>query len=258
MRSAVERPRLPLPDSRSAASPAASDSRSSAPDILILGGKTRLAQAVFAESIRAGRRPRVVCRRLAERDELMALYPDEVVVDDSRYSSSRAICIIVCALGLVHPARPDVALHLQNFQDDLRRLSNLAGGAGGDVHIVLVSTVIALIPSRDRAYYAGLKNLTEAAIAALLRDLTSVRLSVVYPGRLVDRRVGLADMLATPYPVLASTLVKMAGSSGASSRVVGLDARLWLLARVGRVLACAVGPTFPSTPLHLRDGLPRD
>ena len=137
-------------------------------------------------------------------------------------------------------------------------MSSTAAHAPGDVHVVLVSTVVALAPSRDRAYYAGFKNLAEVAVADAFRGLAWARLSVVHPGHLsASPPASLAGRLATPYAALARLLLKMSGSSTASSRVVGLDARLWLFTRMLFLLSCALAPGWRSMPIPQRDGLLR-
>ena len=138
-------------------------------------------------------------------------------------------------------------------------MSSTAAHAPGDVHVVLVSTVVALAPSRDRAYYSGFKNLAEVAVADAFRGLAWARLSVVHPGHpsASSSSASLTGRLATPYAALARLLLKMSGSSTASSRVVGLDARLWLFTRMLFLLSCALAPGWRSMPIPQRDGLLR-
>lgn len=229
-------------------------------DLLIVGGRTRLAQALYAASSEAGLRAFVVYSSPAERAALLALYPDTALVGSAaRPSPSPSVCIVICVFGLVHPAPPDIELHSGRLVREGRLLSELLAVSGDRIHVVLVSTVIALIPPRDRAYYAAFKNLAEAAVAAALRDGSRGRMSVVYPGRLVERR-GVSrpvNALATPYVELARRLVHIAVSGRPVARVVGFDARLWIAVKVVQVLLCALLPSGRSMPVQSRDGLPR-
>ncbi|MDO9316075.1 MAG: hypothetical protein Q7T97_16185 [Burkholderiaceae bacterium] len=226
-----------------------------------MGGKTRLAQALYAASSRAGHRTFVAYGGTpAERASLLALYPESALVDGTeRAGTVQPKCIVVCALGLAHPAQPDIDRHMERLAWDSRLLSTLVSNSRDRIHVILVSTVIALVPPRDRAYYAAFKNLAEAVVAASLRDSVGSRMSVLYPGRLVERCgfSRIADLFATPYGSLARRLVAIASADKPVARVVGLDARLWVLAKAVRTLVGAVSPNCGVTPVQARDGLPR-
>jgi nucleoside-diphosphate-sugar epimerase len=228
--------------------------------LLIVGGKTRLAQALHAQASQRGSAVRVWCRSGAEQAALRALYPaaDLLVADDAAAGHQQpdaALCVVVCALGVVHPARPDWAHQLDALARDTATLATLLAQQASAPHLVLVSSVLALLPPRDRRHYAGFKNLAEASCATALGQAGGTRLSVVYPGRLVETRRGgpPAAWLATPYTALARRLLQIADGQQPLSQVVGLDARALLLAGLPRLLASALWPRLPELPLALRD-----
>lgn len=219
-----------------------------------------MARALYAAAVRAGRHEVVVYADAAQREGLRSLYPDDVLQDGvALRASARPIGIIVCALGLPHPAPPELATHMKRFDLDTGALANLIAEAGTGSHVVLVSTVIALAPPRDRAYYAAFKNLAESVLAASLRKTTGAMLSVVYPGRLTERRgrFGTSGVFATPYAELAEKLLSVVGAQVPVSRVIGLDARLWLLVRSIGLFKSVLFSNLGSPSLIARDGSPR-
>jgi hypothetical protein len=144
-----------------------------------------------------------------------------------------ALRIHVCALGPVHPETAQSGADAASVDRDLTVVSRLLDeAAGGDVHVVLVSTVLALAPAADRAYYAGWKNVVEEELAALVAEHPSARLSVLYPGRLMtaSERRRPWHRIHTTFERLAARMTQ-AGDGPGRSRLVGLDARAWLLTR---------------------------
>jgi len=226
-------------------------------DLFIFGGRTRLARELYLQATQAGLSVFVLFASAGDRAVLLQHYPEGAIVD-SLPTSAREVAVVVCALGLVHPASPDAHAHLGKFAAECETLSELAAGYRGQLHLILVSTVIALLPGRERAYYAGFKNLAEAMAAAACRRCPGSLLSVLYPGHLVEKRGGrgLASLLATPYDRLTLLLVKVIGSKQPTARVVGADARLWVVARAFSLLASALRPGLRITPLQSRDGAP--
>jgi len=226
-------------------------------ELFIFGGRTRLARELHLRATQAGLSTFVLCATAAERALLREHYPDDAIVADLPTSSGH-IAIVMCALGLVHPASPDPERHLGAFIAECRYLSELVSAYDGNIHFVLVSTVIALLPPRERAYYAAFKNLAEATAAATSRTHPGSLFSVLYPGHLVDKRGGhgMSSRLATPYASLVLQLLKTIRSRKQIARVVGVDARLWLVARAFSLLASALRPGLPSTPTESRDGGP--
>lgn len=232
--------------------------------VVLIGGKTRIAQALVAESQKMDCPIQVVARTPEEAVVLGNLYPRSSIVNSWQIPTlgigpNQEVCIIICALGLVHPALPELEADMERFRRDLSHIRDLFREAGASVHAVLVSSVVALAPPRDRAYYATHKNLAESATALLLRSLPSARLSVIYPGHLVERRTWatVEGLLASPYSSLAKELVTIARSGKQVMRVYGIDARLWLLARISSLALTAVSRNCRGIGLRSRDGRPR-
>ena len=150
-----------------------------------------------------------------------------------------AVRIHVCALGPVHPETALPGADAVNVDRDLGVVARLLDEAAGrDVHVVLVSSVLALAPAADRAYYAGWKNVVEEELAAMVAEHSSARLSVLYPGRLMaaEERRRPWHRLHTTFERLAARMTQ-AGIGPGRSRLVGLDARAWVLARSFSLLA---------------------
>jgi hypothetical protein len=116
---------------------------------------------------------------------------------------------------------------------DLRVVSGiLQSNRDADVHVLFISSVLALAPRRDRHYYAGFKCLNEGALNAMIQDHENARLSVLYPGRCVDRKPSYPSpsRLYTTYQALAEKMLSVL-SSGERRAIIGIDARLWLALR---------------------------
>ena len=197
---------------------------------VVLGPKTRLGAALLAT---AGVRLGDVRRgpRRPDRAELascgatvIGAHTNGPMLGDTRPSALR---IHVCALGPVHPetARPeDDASFVERDLDIVARL--LGEADGREAHVVLVSSILALAPAADRAYYAGWKNVVEEKLASIVAAHPGARLSVLYPGRLMaaaDRRRPW-HRTHTTFERLA-TLMNDVSEGPARSRTVGLDAR---------------------------------
>lgn len=226
---------------------------------LIVGGKTRLAMSLFEAASASGQETFVVYATTDEHAALLALYPASALLEASRPIEGRSLCVFVCAFGLAHPGKPDPQRHADRLLQDAAWLFGLVRSQAGGVHVLLVSTVIALAPPRDRCYYAGFKNLAESVVAAQLQGIAGAMLSVFYPGRLVARRSGsgLFGLLSTPYRALARQMVETARGSSQASRIVGIDARMWLMVNAMRLLVRSISPSIGNADLHSRDGLPR-
>jgi hypothetical protein len=226
---------------------------------LLIGGKTRLARALAVQARAAGTPVRVLHRSPAEQTALMPHYPAAELLSADALAPAGAghpwLGVVVCALGAVHPGCPAPATDLAEFSREAAALGTLPGALGPGLHVVLVSSVLALAPQRDRSFYGGSKNLAEATCASVLRDHPNARLSVVYPGRLVEARHASqpGSWLATPYRTLSLRLLMLLRHGQPVSRTVGLDARLWLLAAVPRMLCGALLPQQTSAPLAQRD-----
>ncbi len=154
----------------------------------------------------------------------------------------RPLRIHVCALGPLHPetARPDA--DAANVERDLEVVARLLDEAAGrEVHVVLVSTILALGPGADRSYYAGWKNVVEGRLADLVDAHPGATLSVLYPGRLMaaqDRRRPW-HRSHTTFERLAALMQDVSEGPG-RSRIVGLDARAWLVARSASLLVASL------------------
>jgi hypothetical protein len=163
-----------------------------------------------------------------------------------------ALRVHVCALGPVHPETAQPSVDSDLVARDLGLVAQLLDeSAGRDVHVVLVSSVLALAPGADRAYYAGWKNVVEEEVARLVEAHSSARLSVLYPGRLLaasDRRRPRHRMHTT-FDQLA-TLMSQVAEGPERTRIVGLDARAWLLARSASLMVTTLSGSRSTRRRH--------
>lgn len=177
------------------------------------------------------------------------LTPDDVPV----LGDAAEVRVYVCALGPSHPvaAAADDEERYERELDLVRRVVRAAVAAQVPVHALHVSSVIALAPSGDRLHYGGWKQRVERELRAVLStEGATHELAVVHPGRLVhDHDRGRPQQrLHTRYRDLADVCAEAVRDDG-SCRVIGPDARLWLLAR-GRVRQALSSPgrRRPTTP----------
>lgn len=203
---------------------------------VVTGPKTRLGAALIERAASAGRPVLAIARDERDADALEDSAATVVTTGEAALSlpGSGAVRIYVCALGPIHAGLPDGAADAAGVAADLATIGGLLDSAmGREVHVVLVSTVIALAPSESQRYYGGQKNIVEDQLRALIgKHPAGARLSVLYPGRLLaaaDRNRPWHRGYTT-FDHLAA-LVERAGERSAYARVVGLDARLWLLLR---------------------------
>ena len=209
--------------------------RATAVATVVLGPKTRLGAALLATAT-----PDQTYAVARDEQDQAALASCGATVIGAEASGpllgdtrTTALRIHVCALGPVHPETAQPGTDAASVDRDLTVVARLLDEvAGRDVHVVLVSTVLALAPGADRAYYAGWKNVVEEELAALVAEHSSARLSVLYPGRLMtaEERRRPWHRMHTTFERLAARITK-AGDGAGRSRLVGLDARAWLLAR---------------------------
>lgn len=207
---------------------------------LVVGPKTRLGAEVIAQARRNGESVVAIARGEV----------DEAALDGTGYDvrragvvapalvGARSVRIVICALGPVHTRQTDVDRNV--VARDLASVETLVAAAGPLAHLVYVSSVVALAPGADRRSYGGWKMLIEHELREMAGQ-HSADLSVVYPGRLVGPADGqsLLNRLHTRYFRLASLVVQV-GWEKPVSKVVGLDARLWLLIRGFSVAASSV------------------
>lgn len=206
---------------------------------LLTGPRTRLAAALLTEPAPPGVERALLVRHDADEAWAAATHPGlrrvrpEQVADLAAGASYERVSVLACALGAMTPA-PDGTLEADSaaLLRDLGALRALVAALPGvSVHIAFVSTVLVLSPRRERQYYAGWKCIAEYELAREYAGHAAVTVSVVYPGRLVERRSVGPGLLYTPYDALARRLRTLARAGVDARRVVGADARVWLVVR---------------------------
>jgi hypothetical protein len=207
---------------------------------VVVGPKTRLGAEILHRVGAAGGRTLALARH--ERDAADLAGRDDLLAADASAEAFRAalgagpVRIHVCALGPLHPGPTDPA-HADAVRRELVVVDRLLDAADGrEVSVVLVSTVIALAPGNDRRYYGGWKGVAEESLRELVDRHPRARLSVLYPGRLLGaRRTRRPWELAYTSHRRLATLALSTAQGPARGRVVGADARAWLLLRSARV-----------------------
>lgn len=227
---------------------------------IVVGAKTRLGAAVVS-LLEAHDEPFSLLARHAEDARVLyQRHPGATVlqVGPDAHVAATDIRLLVCALGPAHPASPDLPAASASLASELVMLQQLLSRACGRVHAVLVSSAVALVPTRDRCYYGGFKNLAESGLAQVLRSCPDARLSVIYPGRLVGDDGGrIRGWLGTRYASLARTLLTTAAQSDSRHRLIGVDARMWMALRLLGLLLVSIRGRVSAPALNLRDGEPR-
>ncbi|WP_040320170.1 hypothetical protein [Aeromicrobium marinum] len=208
---------------------------------VVVGPRTRLGAAVAARAAAAGSAVHLLARDRAEAGELAVGGSSVVVAGDTLdLPAGAALRVVVCALGPVHPGSPavaDVSDAVRRDVDTVQRLIDAAHGS--PVHVVLVSSIIAVAPDESRRSYGGWKAVVEAELRRIVGQHPGAGLSVVYPGRISDSTG--RSLLHTTYTRLAAAIDALLDGPP-TSRVAGLDARLWLLVHG---LVVAAGSLFP-------------
>jgi hypothetical protein len=142
------------------------------------------------------------------------------------------ILLVVATLGPVHPEIPATTRDAAAVTRDLGFVEQVLQ-SGRPVHVVLVSTILALAPGDDRRYYGGWKGVVEQQLQQLVdQQATGSRatLTVLYPGRLLDATERRGKLrLHTSYQRLAGLATSSSPERG-TGRTVGADARIWLWA----------------------------
>jgi hypothetical protein len=143
------------------------------------------------------------------------------------------VAIYVCALGPIHPRAPLWAVDASAVVREIGVVEQaLSAYSSCAVHLVFVSSALALVPGRpERRYYAGFKNVIEGVLAQLVDRHGAGTMSVVYPGRLMATRSirRPASLLHTSFARLARMLGRIAARSRTRRTAVGRDARLLVL-----------------------------
>ncbi len=145
-----------------------------------------------------------------------------------------AVEVALCAVGPIHPGPVDLDADAAAVRRDVALVEAVLRAADGrPVRLVLVSSVVALAPGPDRRHYGGTKAQVEQAVVSLVAQHPGATLDVLYPGRIVD-----ADERTRPWHRLHADVARVAAhveralrAGSARRRVVGLDARLWLVTR---------------------------
>jgi hypothetical protein len=180
----------------------------------------------------------VVARHETDAARLRAAWPNAAVILAGDRSATwpqgcRQLVLCGCAVGLIHPRKPDWAADVAAADRDIRLHEEiLAAYSSVPIHVIYVSSVLALSP-RGTAHYAGWKNVVLGTLAGLIAATPNARLSVLYPGRLIKKRLlgQPASLVSTLHEHLAARIGRIASSGKSTRRVIGIDAHLWLLAR---------------------------
>jgi len=206
---------------------------------VVFGPRTRLGQLLLQRGADAAGADVAIARHEADREALSGgshgiLAPD---LNAAQFRDALAgegpVRLRICALGPLHPGTPDQAATSAGVTRDLDLVARVLDACGDrEVHVVLVSTAVALAPAADRRFYGGWKGVVEQELAEIVSGAPRGEMSVLYPGRLISQRDlrHPVSLMYTTYRGLAE-LVDRSGCSEPTSRVVGADARAWLLSR---------------------------
>jgi hypothetical protein len=203
---------------------------------VVQGAKTRLARTFLTASPERLGEVALVARDSAEAEWASSSYPRALIAPASSPSFPSGhdkVRVVCCALGPVHPGNEAPFEDMEAALRDLRVVSSiLSDHRRADVHVLFISSVLALAPRRDRHYYAGFKCLSEGALSAMIRERENATLSVLYPGRCVERKPSYPGLkhLYTTYGALAEKMLSVL-ESGERRAIIGMDARLWLALR---------------------------
>jgi hypothetical protein len=208
--------------------------------VVVIGPQTRLAKAVLSSSSWGSETTfLLVARNIGEYEAAKLAHPRAALYrawepEARLLEEDEAVAVLCCAFGVIHPGAVAASADLQKTGADyltletiLRKYSDLP------MHLVLISSVLALCPIPGREYYAGWKNVVEALVRERAEKHRTVRLSVFYPGRLIEtaRLDRPSAFLHTSYHRMAEHVVSAVHKKQCLNVVVGLDARLWLAAR---------------------------
>lgn len=155
------------------------------------------------------------------------------------------VTIFGCAFGVDRQREPSFLQQMKMAERDVHTLTRIVQTyAAIDVQILLIASVSppGLRPGRrtDRAW----ESIARAAVQSTAAHRSENSLSLVYHGRLVEKRrwTRPRTVLATSYRDFAERLGHSARHSENSRAIVGWDARIWLITRgVGVALQAMVG-----------------
>ncbi|MGE0143863.1 MAG: hypothetical protein AB7I19_08120 [Planctomycetota bacterium] len=207
---------------------------------VIFGPRTRLG-IELARTLPDRLSPRIlVARDDRDEDSLTGIDPGALIARNDQpvkhqLSGFERVEVYMCALGPIHPGDEAFDAHAESTARDLLVVEQLLTNVPrARLHLVFVSSILARVgPVPSRSYYAGFKNVVEGRLSRLIAAHDRALMSVVHPGRLTTSRSVRrpTSLLQTTYQRLARRLIRI-GSRDRSLRVaVGLDARLFTLAR---------------------------
>ena len=230
--------------------------------VVIVGALTRLASALLARpELRQGDKL-LVARDGRDADRLSSRYPAtagfRIWQAGQRFPlAPKTVTVVCCAIGLAHPARPRFPEDHRSLELECEALRQIVLACrDSDLRMLLVSSVIAMAPPRRRAYYGGQRSVAEGISAALLRTHPRAGLSVIFAGRLAESRSGPLSLWSTSYADLARIMAVDLERGRPVDRIVGLDARLWLLKRSAILALKAALRSTRSIDLDQRDPPP--
>lgn len=205
--------------------------------IVVFGPRTRLAGALIERATARSHRALLVARDEAEQSWCRSRHPEAASLaawrDDSRLEDSDAPTgFALCGFGPIRPAEPVFARDAAALLRDLGLLERLLRGCRR-ARVVFVSSVLALWPRPERAYYAGFKAVALDALSEVVAAAPGASLSALFPGRLVDERSWRrpASLLHTSYRKVAARVLDSVESAAPRRALVGADARLFACAR---------------------------
>jgi len=209
---------------------------------VVLGPCTNLAGALLKLPWARGQELLLVGLDGVEKEKLKKEYPETAVfasdeigdyAPEKKYKSVNICC---CALGMIHPRPIDWDTDLREARRDLAVLDKLLQSfSHARMHVIFVCSVLALsVNSKGRSgYYAGWKNILAKVVQAKVEAVPENRFSVLYPGRLTQKRSILnpVSLMYSSYPSVAGKLAKIIIKGESRRRIIGYDGRIWLLMR---------------------------
>ncbi len=234
-------------------------SSTSQPTTVVIGPKTRYGQALAAELLERGEPVVLVARDAADVAALASVADSGATVVDASTAdltaetakvagSAGSVRLAIGALGPIHPHEPAVAADAACVTRDLE-LVRAVLATGLPTHVVLISTILTLAPGDERRYYGGWKGVVEQQVAHLVDQTRDARLSVLYPGRLFYAPgSAIWKRMHATYRRLVSVTLDLT-LDRPRSRVVGIDARIWLAVRsISLALRSLTGSWTRATP----------
>lgn len=198
--------------------------------VITLGARTRLGRAFLAQT--PAHQHILLARHPVDAAALRAEFPTAQIQlsSDPFPQPYSAVTIVACALGLIHPKNSSWQEERDAADRDLAAIAAiLAAYPSARVHVIYISSILALTPRRT-AWYSGWKNVIDGALIHLTSGHASALLSVLYPGQLREKK-SLATFLFTTFDALATEIVALIPAPAPHRRIVGRDARLYLLVR---------------------------